>query len=226
MSTWPLSSWSTSGSLLMGEVASTSEPKEQELAARALSQLSASYRPYVASMPPKKNVRAPAPRMNPYPLVFPNPQMTGDNMQPVTLAQQVMNTGVPQQQQQQQQQGGGGRRKEKGGDYHCPVDMCGKSFHTSEKLQSHMAMHSADRPHECTFCHRRFRRVDHLKKHERIHTGEKPFACEICGRAFARSDKLYTHKKAHLSEQSGHTQVPLPSMSNSLVFVQPVSPRD
>ncbi|CAJ0578490.1 unnamed protein product, partial [Mesorhabditis spiculigera] len=213
---WP-PAW---GPGFLGEISSASTSKDHRLAAQVLSSLGGQMsQPFQQGNQPQKknNSRPQAARADPCQINFGSMQMTPENMMAM-VSQNMPNGGS---------MGNGHGRKDKGNDYHCPVQLCSKSFNSQDKLQRHLVIHSADRPHECQYCQRRFRRVDHLKKHERTHTGEKPFICDFCGRAFARSDKLYTHKKVHLTDvptSLTNLNTMYPNIPASLVCVRPSSP--
>ncbi|XP_059608633.1 zinc finger protein 431-like [Phlebotomus argentipes] len=72
---------------------------------------------------------------------------------------------------------------------------CGRGFYTKPKLESHLRIHSDERPFACQICSKRFREKKHLAVHFRIHTGEKPFACAICEARFTTSAGVAQHKK-------------------------------
>ena len=57
-------------------------------------------------------------------------------------------------------------------------------------LQSHMRIHTNEKPYECDVCEKRFSDSGNLKKHMRIHTNEKPYECDVCDKAFRDSGTL------------------------------------
>ncbi|XP_039591367.1 zinc finger protein PLAGL2 isoform X1 [Polypterus senegalus] len=69
--------------------------------------------------------------------------------------------------------------------YHCSQPDCSKAFVSKYKLFRHMATHSPQKTHQCTFCEKMFHRKDHLKNHLQTHDPNKEaFKCEECGKNY------------------------------------------
>lgn len=56
------------------------------------------------------------------------------------------------------------------------------------------------RQHECPLCGLRFQSHFNLETHLRVHTGERPFSCPVCDKTFNRKDSMANHMKIHLGE--------------------------
>uniref|UniRef100_A0A8C6WRK9 C2H2-type domain-containing protein n=1 Tax=Neogobius melanostomus TaxID=47308 RepID=A0A8C6WRK9_9GOBI len=68
--------------------------------------------------------------------------------------------------------------------------------------------------HECPFCTKSFMSKQKLETHVRVHTGQRPFSCSICAKTFARKDHLDVHMRTHTGERA-HSCSEAPSGGSS-----------
>ncbi|XP_069463726.1 zinc finger protein PLAGL1 isoform X1 [Ambystoma mexicanum] len=67
----------------------------------------------------------------------------------------------------------------------CSHQGCTKAFISKYKLIRHMATHSTQQSHACSYCDKTFHRKDHLKNHLQTHDPNKmAFKCEECGKKY------------------------------------------
>ncbi|KAH7635589.1 hypothetical protein B0T09DRAFT_379383 [Sordaria sp. MPI-SDFR-AT-0083] len=85
--------------------------------------------------------------------------------------------------------------------YECQIEGCNKKFSKKTHRDTHVRLHTGDRPYVCPIpgCDGRFKRASNLTIHKRRHTGERPYRCEVCDKGFVQRGDVETHMKTHLS---------------------------
>ncbi|XP_068189775.1 uncharacterized protein [Antennarius striatus] len=81
--------------------------------------------------------------------------------------------------------------------FSCHV--CGKVFNQKGNMVTHMRIHAAQKPFECVTCHKEFSHTGSLERHMKSHDGKTPFVCKVCGEAFRKSAELRRHIGNHES---------------------------
>jgi uncharacterized Zn-finger protein len=84
---------------------------------------------------------------------------------------------------------------------HQACSVCGKVFTRLGRLNSHLARHSEERPHECqeSGCPAKFKTSWELIAHQSVHTEARPYECQEakCTAAFKTKTHLGQHARAH-----------------------------
>ncbi|XP_011302648.1 zinc finger protein 271 [Fopius arisanus] len=82
-----------------------------------------------------------------------------------------------------------------------PCHMCGKRFLNNRTLQTHIRVHTGEKPFTCQVCNRSFSQQGNLLNHMRIHSNPRSYTCEVCGKRFNQRATLRDHGLLHTGEK-------------------------
>lgn len=105
-------------------------------------------------------------------------------------------------------------KKNKNNKSHMNCEQCGLLVNSKTSLDSHMRIHTGDRPFPCTQCHRKFSRKDNLIRHMVCHQPNRPqkkyntfrpkfepVQCSQCSLVLKTPSALITHLRTHTGER-------------------------
>lgn len=65
-----------------------------------------------------------------------------------------------------------------------PCNYCEKRFPNNRTLQTHIRVHTGEKPFQCDICHKSFSQRGNLLNHSKIHSNPRSHTCEVCGKRF------------------------------------------
>ncbi|XP_050454070.1 zinc finger protein 436-like [Cataglyphis hispanica] len=82
-----------------------------------------------------------------------------------------------------------------------PCRYCGKRFPNNRTLETHIRVHTGERPFKCQYCDKSFSQRGNLINHTRIHSNPRSYTCEVCGKKFNQRATLRDHGLLHTGEK-------------------------
>ncbi|CAL8121432.1 unnamed protein product [Orchesella dallaii] len=82
----------------------------------------------------------------------------------------------------------------------CPV--CNKPTRSKAVLETHMRVHTNERPFRCSMCPKACKTAGNLKCHMGVHVPEKPFCCNVCEKRYSCPMAYRAHCERHTSKSN------------------------